>query len=193
MLLGKDDFLTELCRYHISGQLKVAPEHISRRVTGLMGKAPREVFIKFIEKFRQKNAELGKKQYLVPYFMSSHPGSTLTDAVELAEFIRDSGMRPEQVQDFIPTPGTVSTCMYYSGFNPLNGERVYTARSFKDKARQRALLQYWLPEKQALVREALQAAGRADLIGFGKKCLVPPAGGRKKTVQVAKTTRKTNY
>ena len=125
------------------------------------------------ERFRKVNARFGKKQYLVPYFMSSHPGATLADAVELAEFIRDLGYRPEQVQDFIPTPGTLSTAMYYTGLHPLTGETVYTAKTPVEKRRQRALMQYWLPKHRAVVREALRLAHRQDLIGQGRKCLVP--------------------
>jgi len=174
LLLAKDDFLEELCRYHISGQLKIAPEHVSDRVTKLMGKSSKEVYLQFVRKFRQMNERLGKKQYLVPYFMSSHPGASLADAIELAEFIRDLGYRPEQVQDFIPTPGTLSTCMYYTGLNPLTGERVYTAKSYGEKRMQRALMQYWVPRNQEIVRKALRLAHRGDLIGYGPKCLVRP-------------------
>ena len=174
LLLAKDDFLRELCEHHISGQLKIAPEHISDRVTELMGKSNREVYLRFVEKFRRMNEKLGKKQYLVPYFMSSHPGSELSDAIELAEFIRDMGYHPQQVQDFIPTPGTISTCMYYTGIHPLTGEKVYTAKSYEEKKMQRALMQYWLPKNHDIVRKALHMAHREDLIGFGPKCLVRP-------------------
>ncbi|WP_415945620.1 YgiQ family radical SAM protein [Selenomonas montiformis] len=175
LLLAKDDFLEELCRYHISGQLKIAPEHISDRVTYMMGKSGRRVYQRFAEKFRQMNQKLGLKQYLVPYFMSSHPGAHLEDAIELAEFIRDMGYHPQQVQDFIPTPGTLSTCMWYTGLNPLTGEPVYTAKTYEEKQMQRALMQYWLPKNQAIVRKALHLAHREDLIGFGKQCLVRPS------------------
>ena len=174
LLLAKDDFLRELCEYHISGQLKIAPEHISDRVTQLMGKSNRDVYLRFVEKFRRMNEKLGKKQYLVPYFMSSHSGSELSDAIELAEFIRDMGYHPQQVQDFIPTPGTLSTCMYYTGIHPLTGEKVYTAKSYEEKKMQRALMQYWLPKNHDIVRKALHMAHREDLIGFGPKCLVRP-------------------
>lgn len=174
LLLAKDDFLEELCRYHISGQLKIAPEHISDRVTYMMGKSGRRVYQRFAEKFRQMNQKFGLKQYLVPYFMSSHPGAHLEDAIELAEFIRDMGYHPQQVQDFIPTPGTLSTCMWYTGLNPLTGEPVYTAKTYEEKQMQRALMQYWLPKNQAIVRKALHLAHREDLIGFGKRCLVRP-------------------
>ncbi|MDD3114619.1 MAG: YgiQ family radical SAM protein [Anaerovibrio sp.] len=175
LLLAKDDFLKELCEHHISGQLKIAPEHISDRVTRSMGKSNSRVYRRFVEKFTQMNKKLDKKQYLVPYFMSSHPGSQLEDAVELAEFIKEMGYHPEQVQDFIPTPGTLSTCMWYTGINPLTGERVYSAKSPEDKAMQRALMQFWLPKNYALVQKALQKAGRLDLIGWTAKCLIRPA------------------
>lgn len=173
LMLAKDDFLETICRHHISGQLKIAPEHISDSVTRLMGKSGRDVYLRFARRFQKLNARLGKKQYLVPYFMSSHPGATLTDAVELAEFIRDLGYRPEQVQDFIPTPGTLSTAMYYTGIHPLTGEKIYTAKTSEEKRRQRALMQYWMPKHRAVVREALRLANREDLIGQGRKCLVP--------------------
>ena len=174
LLLAKDDFLYELCKYHVSGQLKIAPEHISDRVTRLMGKSNRAVYLRFVEKFRRMNERLGKKQYLVPYFMSSHPGSELSDAIELAEFIRDMGYHPQQVQDFIPTPGTLSTCMWYTGIDPMTGEKVYSAKSYEEKRMQRALMQYWLPKNHEIVRKALHLAHREDLIGFGPKCLVRP-------------------
>ncbi len=174
LLLAHDDFLEELCRYHVSGQLKIAPEHITDRVTRLMGKSGKKVYLEFVHKFKEMNLRLGKKQYLVPYFMSSHPGSTLEDAIELAEFIRDLGYRPEQVQDFIPTPGTLSTCMYYTGRHPLTGKPVYTAKSAEEKLMQRALMQYWNPKNRKIVRKALYEAGRQDLIGYGRKSLVPP-------------------
>jgi len=181
-----DDFLEVLCRHHISGQLRIAPEHVSRRVTRLMGKSGKSVYLRFVKAFEEMNRKLGKKQYLVPYFMSSHPGAHLEDAVELAEFIHERGYHPEQVQDFIPTPGTLSTCMYHTGINPLTGEKVYTAKKAEEKRMQRALLQYWLPENDAIVRKALHLAGRSDLIGYGKKCLLRPK--RRETVE--KTRRK---
>lgn len=174
LLLAKDDFLTELCKYHVSGQLKIAPEHISDRVTRLMGKSNRQVYLQFVAKFKRINQKLGLKQYLVPYFMSSHPGSKLEDAIELAEFIRDMGYHPQQVQDFIPTPGTLSTCMWYTGIDPLTGEKIYTAKTYEEKLMQRSLMQYWLPQNQEIVRKALHIAAREDLIGFGPKCLVRP-------------------
>ena len=183
LLLAKDDFLYELCKYHVSGQLKIAPEHISDRVTRLMGKSNRAVYLRFVEKFRRMNERLGKKQYLVPYFMSSHPGSELSDAIELAEFIRDMGYHPQQVQDFIPTPGTLSTCMWYTGIDPMTGEKVYSAKSYEDKRMQRALMQYWLPKNHEIVRKALHLGHREDLIGYGPKCLVRP---RRQPKQVKK-------
>ena len=167
-------FVKELCQYHVSGQLKVAPEHVSKRVTTMMGKAGKEEFLTFKKWFEEANRELGKKQYLVPYFMSSHPGCTLEDAIELAEFLRDQHMYPEQVQDFIPTPGSLSTCMYYKGINPLDGKPVYVAKKGRDKAKQRALMQYKNIENYDLVKEALIEANRRDLIGFGPECLIPP-------------------
>ena len=167
-------FVKELCEHHVSGQLKVAPEHIAKNVTDIMGKADKHCFLKFKKWFDDSNRELGKKQYLVPYFMSSHPGCKLDDAVELAEFLRDQKMNPEQVQDFIPTPGSLSTAMYYTGLNPLTGERVFVAKKAKEKAMQRALLQYKNPANYDLVYEALQITGRTDLIGFGEKCLIRP-------------------
>ena len=167
-------FVKELCEHHVSGQLKVAPEHVSKRVTTMMGKASKEEFLTFKKWFEEANHELGKKQYLVPYFMSSHPGCTLEDAIELAEFLRDQHMYPEQVQDFIPTPGSLSTCMYYTGINPLDGKPVYVAKKGRDKAKQRALMQYKNIENYDLVKEALIEANRRDLIGFGPECLIPP-------------------
>ena len=174
MLLAHDDFLTELCKYHVSGQLKIAPEHITDRVTRLMGKSNRATYLEFVRRFTATNERLGLKQYLVPYFMSSHPGATLADAIELAEFLHEMGYHPQQVQDFIPTPGTLSTCMYYTGLNPLTGEKVYTAKSYMEKKMQRALMQYWLPANRPLVEKALHIAHRTDLIGWGPKCLLHP-------------------
>lgn len=167
-------FVKELCEHHVSGQLKVAPEHVSKNVTDIMGKAGKDVFLQFKDWFDAANRQLGKKQYLVPYFMSSHPGCTLSDAIELAEFLRDQGMNPEQVQDFIPTPGSLSTAMYYTEINPLTGEPIYVPKKAHDKAMQRALMQYKRPENYKLVHEALIKANRKDLIGFGPHCLIPP-------------------
>jgi len=174
LMAVKDDFLEELCRYHISGQLKVAPEHISEKVTNLMGKSGKSVYVRFADAFKKMNQKINKKQYLVPYFMSSHPGASLKDAVELAEFIRDLNYRPEQVQDFIPTPGTLSTCMYYTGMNPLTGETVYVAKDPVEKQMQRALMQYRDPKNRFIVYNALLKAKREDLIGYGPKCLIRP-------------------
>lgn len=170
-------FLRELCEHHVSGQLKVAPEHICDAVLEKMGKPSVEVYRKFVEEYKKTNEKLGKKQFLVPYLMSSHPGSTLKEAVELAEYLRDLGYMPQQVQDFYPTPSTISTCMYYTGLDPRTMERVYVAKNPHEKAMQRALIQYRNPKNYDLVREALQKAGREDLIGFDKKCLIRPRKG----------------
>ena len=169
-----DTFLQELCKYHISGQLKVAPEHVSQNVLSKMGKPRREVYDAFVAKYKAINEKLGMKQFLVPYLMSSHPGSTLRDAIELAEYLRDIGHQPEQVQDFYPTPGTLSTCMYHTGLDPRDMKPVYVPRSPHEKAMQRALLQFKNPANYELVCEALRIAGRDELIGFGPKALVPP-------------------
>jgi uncharacterized radical SAM protein YgiQ len=169
-----DTFIEEVCRYHVSGQLKVAPEHISDNVLKNMGKPSNDVFEAFAKKYKKINDKLGMKQYMVPYLMSSHPGSTLKEAVELAEYVRDIGYMPEQVQDFYPTPSTISTCMYYTGVDPRNMKKVYVPKSPHEKAMQRALIQYKRPENYELVKEALIKAGRTDLIGFDKKCLIPP-------------------
>lgn len=169
-------FLRELCEHHVSGQLKVAPEHISNAVLEKMGKPGVEVYRRFTKAYEDMNKKLGKKQYLVPYLMSSHPGSTLKEAVELAEFLRDLGYMPEQVQDFYPTPSTISTCMYYTGLDPRTMEPVYVATSPHEKAMQRALIQYRNPKNYDLVVETLTKAGRTDLIGFDQKCLIRPKG-----------------
>jgi uncharacterized radical SAM protein YgiQ len=173
-------FLKELCEHHVSGQLKVAPEHVSSRVLALMNKQKHPVYRRFMKSYREMNRKLGKKQYLVPYFISSHPGSTLKDAVELALFMKESGFIPDQVQDFYPPPGTVSTCMYHTGINPLSGEPVEVVKKEREKRLQRALLQYDRPENHRLVIEALEKAGRKDLIGSDPRCLVsrrPGEGG----------------
>lgn len=170
----QSDFLTELCAHHVSGQLKVAPEHVSDAVLRHMGKPGQKVYDTFVKRYAETNRRLGKKQYLVPYLMSSHPGSTLKEAVELAEYVRDMGVNPEQVQDFMPTPGTLSTCMYYTGLVPSSLEKIYVPRSQKEKAMQRALIQYRNPVNYDLVREALHRVHREDLIGYGPKCLVKP-------------------
>lgn len=173
-------FLDELAKYHVSGQLRVAPEHVSDEVLYYMGKPEHAVYQQFLKKFEKANARSGKKQYVVPYLMSSHPGCTITEAVKLAEYVRDMGFMPEQVQDFYPTPSTMSTCMYYTGIDPRTGKKVYVPKTFKEKAMQRALLQYKNPENYELVKEALLLAGRKDLIGFDKKCLIRPRGAGKK-------------
>ncbi|MBT9143265.1 MAG: hypothetical protein DDT29_01664 [Dehalococcoidia bacterium] len=175
LIYDQDDvFFRELCQHHISGQLKVAPEHIASNVLSKMGKPSREVYERFVKKYHKFNEVLGKKQFLVPYLMSSHPGSTLHDAIELAEYLRDQGYMPEQVQDFYPTPGTLSTCMYYTELDPRTKEKVFVPKSAHEKAMQRALIQYRKPQNYNLVAEALVKAGRTDLIGYGKKCLLKP-------------------
>jgi len=187
-LLAANDmgFLRELCEHHVSGQLKVAPEHISPKVTNLMGKSGKNIYLKFKKAYEQINIDLGKKQYLVPYFMSSHPGAGLKEAIELAEFLRDTSYRPEQVQDFIPTPGSLSTCMYYTEIHPLTGEKVYVAKNPHDKGLQRALLQYRDPKNYNLVYEALNKAGRQDLIGYEPKCLIRPPRNKQPITSVSK-------
>ena len=175
MLDSDHTFIRELVEHHVSGQLKVAPEHISDSVLSIMGKPSRAVYDQFVHEYERINRKLGKKQYLVPYLMSSHPGSTLTEAVELAEYCRDLGYNPEQVQDFYPTPSTISTCIYFTGVDPRTMEPVYVPKSPHEKAMQRALIQYRNPRNRDLVREALRKAGRTDLIGYGEKCLVRPA------------------
>lgn len=175
LLEDKDDrFFRELCQYHVSGQLKVAPEHISDNVLRYMGKPSVEVYDRFKEKYRKINEQIGKKQYLVPYLMSSHPGSTLKDAIALAEYLRDLGYMPEQVQDFYPTPSTISTCMYYTGLDPATMQPVYVSHNPHEKAMQRALIQYRNPSNYDLVYEALKKEHREDLIGFDQHCLIRP-------------------
>lgn len=186
LLADKDQsFLKELCEYHVSGQLKVAPEHISDAVLKYMGKPENSVYRRFVQSYQKMNEKIGRKQFLVPYLMSSHPGSTLKEAVELAEFLRDFGYMPEQVQDFYPTPSTLSTCMYYTGVDPRTMEPVYTAVNPHEKAIQRALIQYRNPKNYELVSEALHKAGRTDLIGFDKKCLIRP-----RNIQSSSSTQK---
>ena len=175
MLADKDDsFFRELVANHVSGQLKVAPEHCSAAVLDKMGKPHIEAYLEFSKRYFRYSKKEGKEQYLVPYLMSSHPGSTLKEAVELALFLKKIGIRPEQVQDFYPTPGTVSTCMFYTGLDPYTMKEVYVAKDPHEKAMQRALLQYFNPKNADLVREALKKAGRHDLIGYGDKCLITP-------------------
>ena len=175
LIHDKDDrFFRELIKYHISGQLKVAPEHVSDRVLSCMGKPPHSVYAAFTEKYKKLNKEEGMNQFLVPYLMSSHPGSTLKDAVTLAEYLQTLGYMPEQVQDFYPTPSTISTCMYYTGVDPRTMEPVYVPKNPHEKAMQRALIQYRNPANYDLVKEALEKTHRTDLIGYGPKCLIRP-------------------
>ena len=172
-----DEFFKELVEYHISGQLKVAPEHCSAAVLDKMGKPYIEVYKKFSDKYFEITKQVGKEQYLVPYLMSSHPGSTLKDAIELALFLKKEHIRPEQVQDFYPTPGTVSTCMFYTGLDPYTMKEVYVPKKPDEKAMQRALLQYFNPKNKEIVAKALTIAGRSDLIGTGKNCLITAPQG----------------
>lgn len=174
-----DEFFKELCEHHVSGQLKVAPEHVADAVLSKMGKPENSVYEKFIQKFKQTNEKLGKKQFVVPYLMSSHPGSTMKEAIKLAEYLRDLGYMPEQVQDFYPTPSTISTCMYYTGLDPRTMEKVYVPTNPHEKAMQRALIQYRNPKNYDLVLEALTLANRTDLIGFDKHCLIRPRKGER--------------
>ena len=159
-----DAFIEELCRYHVSGTLKVAPEHVSKNVLGYMHKAPKKVFLEFAAKYKETNKRLGMKQYLIPYLISSHPGSTLKDAVELALFLKEYGFVPDQVQDFYPTPGTLATCMYYTEMDPLTMEPVYVAKTMEEKKMQRALIHFHKRENSRIVAAALKKAGREDLI-----------------------------
>ena len=167
-------FLNELARYHVSGQLRVAPEHVSDQVLKYMGKPSHEVYQKFLQEFDKATKSAGLQQFAVPYFMSSHPGCTMKEAVKLAEYVRDLGFTPEQVQDFYPTPSTLSTCMYYTGIHPLTGEKVYVPKNAHEKSIQRALMQYKNPANRELVLEGLKIAGRMDLVGYGEKCLIRP-------------------
>ena len=175
VLYDKDSpFLSELVKHHVSGRLKVAPEHCVDKVLSCMGKPPVAVYQEFMDRYRSLNEQYSKEQFIVPYLMSSHPGSSMQSAIELAMYLRRNGLRPEQVQDFYPTPGTISTCMYYTGLDPMTMKNVYVPRSPREKTLQRALLQYYDPRMAPLVRQALQFAGREDLIGTGKGCLVKP-------------------
>lgn len=183
-------FLRELVSHHISGQLRVAPEHVSDKVLYHMGKPSHSVYESFLKAYEKENQRTGQKQYAVPYFMSSHPGCTMKEAVKLAEYVRDLGFTPEQVQDFYPTPSTLSTCMYYTGIHPLTGEKVYVPRDPHEKSIQRALMQYKNPANRALVLEGLKTAGRMDLVGFGQKCLIRPADPSRKHIK--KTIRNTH-
>lgn len=182
-------FFKELVEHHISGQLKVAPEHISDAVLARMGKPPKKVYEDFLEEYHQLNEELGKNQFVVPYLMSSHPGSTSEDAIALAEYLRDIGYMPEQVQDFYPTPSTLSTVMYYTGYDPRNMKPVFVEKNPHEKAMQRALIQYRNPKNRELVMEALQKAGRTDLIGFGQECFIKPRVLRKEKSKASGTEK----
>ena len=184
----EDTFIEELCEHHVSGQLKVAPEHISDQVLRMMGKPENKVYERFIHKYKQINEKLHKKQFVVPYLMSSHPGSTIKEAVALAEYLRDIGYMPEQVQDFYPTPSTISTCMYYTGLDPRTMKEVYVPKSPHEKAMQRALIQYRNPKNYDLVVEALVAANRTDLIGYDKKCLIRPSYKDKNRFSTSRTS-----
>jgi len=172
-----DEYLRELTKHHVGGQLSVAPEHVSEETLRLMKKPPIEGYDEFAEQFRCASNDAGKEQYLIPYFISGHPGSTLRDMVEMALYLKSRGSRPRQVQDFIPTPMSLAATMYHSGLDPLTMKPCYTAKGLREKRLQKALLLYWDPQQADLVREALREAGREDLIGHGPKCLVPPAGG----------------
>ncbi|WP_446898361.1 YgiQ family radical SAM protein [Clostridium sp. LBM24168] len=177
---NNNEFFEELCKYHISGQLKVAPEHISNKVLQQMGKPEMQIYEKFVKKYNAMNKKLNKKQYLVPYLMSSHPGSDLNAAIELAQYIKNMGYTPEQVQDFYPTPGSLSTTMYYTGINPLTNKKIYIPRNQGEKNMQRALLQFSVPKNYKLVKKALIDAGRSDLIGKGPHCLIPKKPRKRK-------------
>lgn len=191
MLAGKNEaFFRELVEYHISGQLKVAPEHMSDNVLYYMGKPSFSVYETFRQQYTRINQKLGRKQYLVPYLMSSHPGSTLDDAILLAEYLNRIGYMPEQVQDFYPTPGTLSTAMYYTGLDPRTMRPVYVAKTSEEKAMQRALLQWRRPDKRPLILKALRQAGREDLIGYGKHCLVPPPNGHTRQAPTKSSSRR---
>ena len=196
LIADKDEeFFRELVEHHVSGQLKVAPEHCSARVLDCMGKPHINVYERFKKRFYKLTESAGKKQFLVPYLMSSHPGSTVNDAIELSLFLKKEGLHPEQVQDFYPTPGTISTCMFYTGLNPMNMQKVYVPRTPEEKAQQRALLQYYKPENRQIVMSALKKAGRTDLIGYGKNCLITPdrttqnANGANRPAKKKKTIR----
>ena len=190
VMYDKDDtFLKELVEHHISGQLKVAPEHVSDRVLYYMNKPTSELYERFEQRYRQLNRRAGREQYTVPYLMSSHPGSELSDAILLACYLKKRGLRPQQVQDFYPTPGTLSTCMYHTGLDPRTMRPVYVAKSPHEKRMQRALMQYYLPRNFGLIRQALRQAGREDLIGYGKDCLVPPENAKPGKNAVDKSRR----
>ena len=184
-------FLRELVKYHVSGQLRVAPEHVSDQVLHYMGKPSHQVYLRFLEEFDKADKQAQKDQYAIPYFMSSHPGCTMKEAVKLAEYVRDLGYTPEQVQDFYPTPSTLSTCMYYTGIHPITKEKVYVPKNPHEKAIQRALMQYKNPDNRELVLEGLKMAGRMDLVGFGPKCLIRPENSNRKKEQFHEKNKKT--
>ena len=184
-------FLRELVKYHVSGQLRVAPEHVSDQVLHYMGKPSHQVYLRFLEEFDKADKQAQKDQYAIPYFMSSHPGCTMKEAVKLAEYVRDLGYTPEQVQDFYPTPSTLSTCMYYTGIHPITKEKVYVPKNPHEKAIQRALMQYKNPANRELVLEGLKMAGRMDLVGFGPKCLIRPKNSKRKKEQFHEKNKKT--
>ena len=184
-------FLRELVKYHVSGQLRVAPEHVSDQVLYYMGKPSHQVYLRFLEEFDKADKQAQKDQYAIPYFMSSHPGCTMKEAVKLAEYVRDLGYTPEQVQDFYPTPSTLSTCMYYTGIHPITKEKVYVPKNPHEKAIQRALMQYKNPANRELVLEGLKMAGRMDLVGFGPKCLIRPENSSRKKEQFHEKNKKT--
>ena len=193
LLCDKDDnFFKELVQYHVSGQLKVAPEHCSSSVLDCMGKPYIKAYKEFQKRYFEYTKKIGKEQYLVPYLMSSHPGSTVKDAIELALFLKKERLHPEQVQDFYPTPGTISTCMYYTGLDPYTMKPVFVPKTYQEKAEQRALLQYFRPENKEIVTKALRKAGRADLIGFGKDCLVTLSAPSKNGTSPKKYGKKGN-
>lgn len=188
-----DAFFDELVKYHISGQLKVAPEHISAAVLDKMGKPRKELYLKFVEKFKEKNEEFGMKQFIVPYLMSSHPGSDLNAAIELACYLKKIHYTPKQVQDFYPTPGTPATCMYYTGLDPKTMRPVYVAKTYEEKAMQRALMQFTYPQNYDLVYKALKKAGRLDLVGNSPKCLIPYQKGNVYSKNYSNRNKKSNY
>lgn len=188
-----DAFFDELVKYHISGQLKVAPEHISAAVLDKMGKPRKELYLKFVEKFKEKNEEFGMKQFIVPYLMSSHPGSDLNAAIELACYLKKIHYTPKQVQDFYPTPGTPATCMYYTGLDPKTMRPVYVAKTYEEKAMQRALMQFTYPQNYDLVYKALKKAGRLDLVGNSPKCLIPYRKGNVYSKNYSNRNKKSNY
>ena len=189
MLDKNDEFFEELCKYHVSGQLKVAPEHMVDEVLDKMRKPKSAVYLKFAEKYKKINEKLGMNQYLVPYLISSHPGATMRAAVKLTEYLNKIHHMPEQVQDFYPTPGTISTCMFYTGIDPRNMKKVYVPKDKETKKLQRALLQYRKKENYNLVKQALKEAGREDLIGYGENCIIRSNEYERKKVKNDKNRR----